>query len=464
MRIIGSIDELKKWAVDVKQVANLTDIHREFLDDIEIWVDDAKTIKGKRIPDVFDCWVESGSMPYASIHYPFEHKELFASTHPAQFISEYIAQTRAWFYTLHVMSVGLFNTHTFEHALTTGTIMAEDGSKLSKSRKNFPDPSLLFEKYGVDALRFYLMGSVVMKGENINFSEASVRDVYQKVITILWNVFNFYALYACNRSVELPKAVHILDRWIVSRTNTLVRDVTAAMDGYDTLTACRAIAEFIDDLSTWYLRRSRNRIKIDGVSQQVCGWVLVSLAKVMAPITPFISELLYQNVTDETQSIHLTSWPTAGEYVDIGLENDMTSVRLIVEKIHAARKISGIPTRQPLGSVTVYSDKKQMSQHLEQLILEEVNIKTVRWEHREKEITIELDTNITSELKNEGKAREVIRKVQELRKAHTCRVFDAITVQLPKEYCRLSKHLLEHIKKETLATSIIWGDTIDILT
>ncbi|HKY73823.1 MAG TPA: isoleucine--tRNA ligase, partial [Patescibacteria group bacterium] len=231
-RVLGSYADMKKWAVDPSKVELLTDYHREFLDDIELWVDDEKTEKGLRIPAVFDCWVESGSMPYASIHYPFESKEKFESRYPAQFISEYIAQTRAWFYTLHVLSVGLFGKPAFENAVTTGTILAEDGTKMSKSKKNYPDPMLLINKYGVDSLRLYLMSSSVMKADNVNFSEEAVNEVRKKVFGIWWNVFTFYKLYADQSvSLSLPKKIsHVLDRWVVSRTMRLVGDVTTFMD------------------------------------------------------------------------------------------------------------------------------------------------------------------------------------------------------------------------------------------
>ncbi len=165
------------------------------------------------------------------------------------------------------MSVGLFGTHTFENAVTSGTILAENGDKMSKSKRNFPDPTLIFEKYGVDALRFYLMNSVVMKAENINFSEAGVKEVYQKVISILWNVCSFYKLYVSNKIMGEPKPSHALDRWIVSRTNSLIQSVTTALDAYDTVTTCRVMSDFINDLSTWYVRRSRDRIKIDVTAQ-----------------------------------------------------------------------------------------------------------------------------------------------------------------------------------------------------
>lgn len=465
LRIIGSIDELKKWAVDAKQVANLTDIHREYIDDIELWVDESKTIKGKRIPDVFDCWVESGSMPYASIHYPFENKEAFEKTHPAQFISEYIAQTRAWFYTLHVMSVGLFGTHTFENAVTSGTILAENGDKMSKSKNNFPDPSLLFERYGVDALRFYLMNSVVMKAENINFSEHGVKEVYQKVISILWNVYSFYKLYVVNAKIMKPTSVHVLDRWIVSRTNSLITTVTTALEAYDTVVACRVASDFISDLSTWYVRRSRDRIKTDVITQQTLGWALTNLSKVIAPIMPFISELIYQNLTSDGKSVHLTSWPKASIDIDIGLENDMVFVRQLVERIHASRKEKGIPVKQPLAKVTIFSDRKHVSQELETLLCEEVNVKTVVWSHTEEELHIELDTIITPELKAEGDMRELIRSIQNIRKTEKLGISERIrTLQIPIKYKHLTKEQIKHIQKITLSDKIVWNETIAITT
>ena len=195
-RVIGSVEELKQWAVDQDKVKTIDNIHRQYLDDIEVWIDDAKTIKGSRVPEVFDCWVESGSMPFAARHYPFEHQDEFEHNYPAQFVSEYIAQTRAWFYCMHVLSVGLFGKPAFQNALTTGTILAEDGTKMSKSKKNYPDPQILIDKYGVDSLRLYLMSSTVMKGENLNFSEKEVADIRRKVFVIWWNVFAFYQMYA----------------------------------------------------------------------------------------------------------------------------------------------------------------------------------------------------------------------------------------------------------------------------
>lgn len=464
-RIVSSLDELKKWAVEPKVVEGLTDIHREFLDDIEVWVDDEKTVKGKRIPEVFDCWVESGSMPYASIQYPFKNKEIFEKSHPAQFIAEYIAQTRAWFYTLHVMSVGLFGKNTFENAVTTGTILAEDGTKMSKSKKNFPDPALLFEKYGVDALRFYLMESVVMKAENLNFSEKQVADVYQNVVSTLWNVFSFYKLYAADRKLEqMPKAAHVLDRWILSKTNRLIRDVTATMDSYDTVTTCRLLKEFVVDLSTWYLRRSRQRIKIDKTAQSVFGWVLSKVILLFAPVMPFLSERMWQNISEKARSVHLEDWPEWDKKaVDDILEEQMKLARDVAAAGHAKRKLDNIPLKQPLPVLTFDApgNYEIITDEVWDVILEELNtfnIKlngTVSYPKKEVKVTGE-------ELKAIGDARSLIRSIQMMRKEKGCTIHENVRVTLPKVYNNLPAKLLDYIKTETLASQIIWGEDLSI--
>ncbi len=465
IRVIGSIDELQKWAVDPKQVAALTDIHREFIDDIEVWVDDKKTVKGKRIPEVFDCWVESGSMPYASIHYPFENKELFETTHPAQFIAEYIAQTRAWFYTLHVMSVGLFGDHTFENAVTTGTILAEDGAKMSKSKKNYPDPSILFEKYGVDALRFYLMESVVMKAENLNFSEKQVADVYQNVISILWNVFSFYKLYAGgNPPKTVPKATHVLDLWILSKTNRLIAQITDSMDAYDTVLTCRLIKEFVADLSTWYVRRSRARMKTDQIAKDVYGWVVAQLVLLSAPIIPFITERIWQNLYDSVDSVHLQSWPQADtSCVNDALEHEMELARQMVADGHAKRKTDGIALKKPLAHIEISTtqDVSKISDACWDVVLEELNVFNVVIDKKQAYPKVPVVVS-DEELEHMATARTLIRSIQVLRKEKGCTIAERITVQLPEEYKTLPKKLLDTIATETVAQTITWGNTLSI--
>ncbi|MBI5620401.1 isoleucine--tRNA ligase [Candidatus Gottesmanbacteria bacterium] len=468
-RIIGSLEELKKWAVNPELVEGLTDIHREFLDDIEVWVDDGKTVKGKRIPEVFDCWVESGSMPYASLHYPFEHKELFEATHPAQFIVEYISQTRAWFYTLHVMSVGLFGMHTFENALTHGVILAEDGTKMSKSKKNYPDPMVLVEKYSVDALRFYLMGSVVMRGENLNFSESGVKEIYQNVLARVWNMAAFYFLYRAQAVVpeEIPTTVHVLDCWLLGLTTALVGEVTKALDSYDTVAACRAVVQFIDHCSNWYLRRSRTRLREDATAMNVYGWVLKTLVTVMAPMTPFISERLYQNLMNATESVHHEQWPSEianSKNQTPNMEEKMELVREVCAMGHAQRKDAGVPVRQPVQQCQISNMKFQMEDAYIDLIKEELNVKDVSLSVAEGAMHVTLDTTSTPELVMEGDMRKLIRAIQLLRKEKGCTIDELVSVEVLQEYRTLTEELLARVKKETFISDIVWGKSLRLLT
>lgn len=462
LRIIGSVEELKQWAVDPKQVEKLTDIHREFVDDIEVWVDEAKTVKGKRIPEVFDCWVESGSMPFASLGYPKTHRELFSKTHPAQFITEYIAQTRAWFYTLHVMSVALFGKHTFENAVTTGTILATDGTKMSKSKKNYSDPTIFIEKYGVDALRFYLMSSVVMKAENVSFSEDGVKDVYQKVISIYWNVFSFYKLYCKGEPPKTkPVATDVMDQWILMRLTETIQTTTNTMNGYDTVATCRILLECIDDLSTWYLRRSRDRIADTVASQAVLGWVLSILSRLLAPLTPFIAERVYQNLWEKEDSVHLSLWPTTDqETVDQTLLEHMRTVRILVERAHAVRKSHEIKLRQPLASVSITYDKA-LPEVFQEVLRAEVNVLKVFYTKAEG-LDVSFDTVLTKELIDVGRVRTAIRDIQILRKEKECRIDEHIALILPNEYKSLSEKHLTSIQKETLSDSISWATHLSI--
>lgn len=463
MRVIGSIDELKQWAVDPKQTENLTDIHREFLDDIEVWVDDAKTVKGKRIPEVFDCWVESGSMPFASKHYPFENKQEFESTYPAQFVSEYIAQTRAWFYTMHVMSVGIFGKNAVENILTTGTILAEDGNKMSKSKKNYPDPMLLIDEYGVDSLRLYLMSSTVMKSENLNFSEKEVAEIRKKVFLIWWNMFAFYKLYAPeNHSISVentPKSDDVMDKWILSRLHTLVKETTEYMDNYNVVKASRGLMDFVDELSTWYLRRSRDRLREDQTSVDVFGFVLVKLAQLFAPFTPFFSELMWHNLFDDTTSIHHSNWPVAdSQYIQKDLEEQMEYVRKVVEKTHALRSEAGIKVRQPLAQITCFVNISAPNDELLAVLADEVNVKKVEWKQSTETLRVILDTELTQELTDEGDARELMRNIQKLRKKAGLQVGETTTITAPE----WPEGWKEEIEKKT-NTTLVKGEKLELV-
>lgn len=463
-RVITSIKELKHWAVDQVKAEKITDIHREHLDDLEIWVDDAKTISGKRIPEVFDCWVESGSMPFASQHYPFENKDTFENNYPAQFVSEYIAQTRAWFYTMHVLSVGIFGTPPFEHVLTTGTILAEDGSKMSKSKKNYPDPMLVITEYGADSLRLYLMSSPVMKGENLNFSVKDVADIRKKVFLIWWNMVGFYSLYAKEHSIpeEEPVAVNVLDQWILSRLAKVTQDCTTSMDSYDVVKTTRMLMEFVTELSTWYLRRSRERLR-DAENTQaldVFGFVLVTLSKLFAPFAPFFSEWCYSFLSKKTESVHLQLWPTLKKKTyNPELEESMDIVRQVVEQIHAERSLKGIRVRQPLGSVAVRATIAQPSAELLAVLSDEVNVKTITWQHSPEGVVSTLDTHISEELAAEGEARELMREIQKLRKKEGLSVGQTATITAPSWPSRWQKEI-----EEKTNTTLSKGKTLEIIS
>lgn len=472
MRVVGSIEELKKWAVDPKQVEKLTDIHREFLDDIELWVDDVKTIKGTRVPEVFDCWVESGSMPFAAVHYPFENKDWFDRNYPAQFISEYIAQTRAWFYCMHVLSVGLFDAPAFQNALTTGTILAEDGSKMSKSKKNYPDPMLLINKYGVDSLRLYLMSSVVMKADNLNFSEKEVSELRKKVFVIWWNVFAFFKNFVepgLDRQkyplTDLPAQVDdVMDKWILSRLHHVIKQVTSDMDSYDVVRASRTLIDFMSGLSNWYLRQSRERLKGEDESAQksgqVFGHVLVTLAQLFAPLTPFFSEITYQALVGEDSSVHLSHWPVVSDsHLHPELEKNMELGRQIAEAVLAQRKEQSLKVRQPLQKVTVTSPKDALRENVTHIILSEINVKEMQWQRGEV-FGVELDTTLTPELKAEGVARELMRSIQQLRKEAGVNVNDLVTVEAPSWPAEWE----DQIKQKTKLKALIKGQALKVTT
>lgn len=425
VRIISSLDELKSWAVDLKQVDNINDIHREYVDDVKVWVDDEKTEEGTRIKDVFDCWIESGSMPFAAEHYPFENKTKFEARYPAQYIVEYIAQTRAWFYTLHVMSVALFGKPAFENAVTTGTILAEDGTKMSKSKKNYPDVNVLISKFGVDSLRLYLMSSVVMKADNLNFSETAVDDVRKNVMNIWWNIYVFYSAYCGSVELTMPPVIkNPLDQWLLSKVEGLTKVVTTAMDSYDVVGATRPLMSFAKDFSTWYVRLSRERLRGDMTSQAVFAYALSKYTHLMAPFAPFMAERIYQNMPHTKDSIHLEDWPTVKvKYQNPKLESDMLVVMDIVEAAHALRKNANLRLRQPLSRLTISQD---LSKDLLKVIAEELNVKEVVVGSE-----LSLDTNLTPELEDEGKARDLMRDIQGERKKQGLKPTDQVVVITP---------------------------------
>lgn len=462
-RVLGSYAELKEWAVDPSQVEALTDYHREFVDSIEVWVDDARTEKGRRINDIFDCWVESGSMPFAQDHYLGETDHAFRSHFPGQFVTEYIAQTRAWFYVMHVMSVALFGSHAVDNILTTGTVLAEDGTKMSKSKKNYPDPSLVIEKYGADAVRFYLMSTPIVNGENLNFSEAGVEEVSKKFINIMRNVHSFYGLYAEHDDGRVASNTHVLDRWIMARLNETLARETASLEAYDLADASRSLQAFVTDLSTWYVRRSRDRMKTPGEDRAealaTLRTVLVEFSKMTAPFMPFLAESIWNDVTKAADgaSVHLEPWPTAST-VDEDVLAKMGEARAIVSRAMEIRDESGRAVKQALAGMTITVSSGSVDDDILTVILEEVNVKTATIEKGD--IAVELDLTLTPELVREGMAREVIRRVNGLRKDAGLTIADRIDLCIWGTSDEVRTMFDEHgtaIQSDTLASSITFA-------
>lgn len=419
------------------------DLHRPYIDEILLKCGKCGG-NAKRISEIFDSWVEAGSMPFAEYHYPFENKKVFEKRLPAQFVAEYIAQTRAWFYVMHVISLILFGKAPFENIVTTGTILAEDGSKMSKSKGNFPDPWEVINKYGVDALRFYLMNSVVMQADNLNFNVKEVEIINRKIVLILWNVYKYFETYAPSRISDISPRIserNILDKWITARTQELISGVTKYLDRYDTVKATRVIAEYIEDLSTWYLRRSRRRK--EKVFFKTFFDCLLGISKVIAPIMPYLAEILYLKLSSYSlkasapESVHLTKWPEGRKQLPAKhkiLIKQMAEIRRLASLALAKRAEAGIKVRQPLRELRIRKEELRRQKGLLNILKDEVNVKQIVFDPKIKE-EVGLDTHISPELRAEGILRELTRTVQDLRQKAGLKPKDKISLmtQLPKE-------------------------------
>lgn len=439
---IGSVKDLKKKALNFVQVyqsdkVEEMDLHKDKMDQIRLKCSKCKK-EMKRVPEVVDCWVESASMPFAELHYPFEDKKLFEERFPGQYIAEYIAQTRTWFYYMHVMGTLLFGSQAFENVVTTGTILNEKGEKLSKSKKNYPDPWLIMNQYGVDSLRFYLMASPVMSAEDLFFNEKEIRDIHNKVVNTLCNVTDFYAMYANGNVQGVLASGHVLDVWILSKLHHCIVSVSHAMDKYDTIFTCRLIKQFIEDLSLWYVRRSRDRFKEEGqekiAAQTTLRYVLLEFSKTIAPILPFTAEFVFAKVKGPLpeESVHLCNWPSKNDKdrTDLYLEEKMEEVRSVVTLALAQRAAKAIKVRQPLAKLTIKNKKSKIRDNAEllELIKDEVNVKEVVFDDTIKE-EIELDLRLTEALKEEGMVRDIVRFVQDIRKGQGLKPDDKISIE-----------------------------------
>lgn len=451
IKVIGSYAELKQLSG-----IELDDYHRPWIDDVTFEIDG---VTYRRIDKVMDGWFESGSMPFAQFHYPFENVEKFESNFPGDFIVEYVGQVRAWFYYLHAINVGLFGKNAFKNVIVTGNIAGNDGHKMSKSLGNFTDPNELMDQYSADSLRFLLLQSPVLAGEDFTLQDKEVGDVARK-LSMVWNMYDFFTMYAevdgweFNGDLSDPtdSLENPLDQWIVSRTHQLVAEVEKYMDAYDIPNAVKPILPFIEDASNWYVRRSRRRFWKSGDDSdknnayRTLHYVLVQLSQILAPFTPFMAEELYQKLTGG-ESVHLLDWPIVGHINEL-VVSDMETVRDYVNQGLSIRAKERYKVRQPLASVTVPEFGKVID--FEDILKDELNVKLVIGGGK-----IELDLEITPALHREGLMREVVRHVQATRKDAGLNVDDRIRLSFITDNRVLEKAIDEHsniIADETLAT------------
>lgn len=462
---IGSFTELKELAKDESKVGEDFDPHRPFVDEIVLEKDGQEY---RRVPEVVDVWFDSGAMPFAQWHYPFENKEKIDQglSYPADFISEGVDQTRGWFYTLLAVAVLLGKEAPYKNVLVEGLLLDKFGKKMSKSKGNVVDPEEMFQKYGADVVRWYFY-SVNQPGDSKLFDEAMLGQIVRRFVLMLWNTYSFFITYAkldnFNPTQVPAKSDNVLDQWIITKLNQLIKTVTGTLERYDPLKAALEIEGFVNELSNWYVRRSRKRFwKSENSADQLAAYgtlyrVLRDLNLVLAPFMPFVAEAMYGNLKndDEPESVHLCDWPKAGP-VDAIVISEMERARKIVELGHHLREEAKIKVRQPLSELKVA--QPELSKELSEIAADELNVKKITFGARKDELI----TKITPELEMEGMARDLVRLVQALRKNSGFEVADRIILHYETSDDLVKDtftRFADYIKGEVLATDIQVGMT-----
>ena len=470
VKVIGSFAEFEEVTG-----RKLDDYHLPQVMDVTFECDGAEM---HHIGKVLDCWFESGSMPFAQFHYPFENKEKFEASFPADFIIEAIDQTRGWFYSLTAVNVALFGKSPWKNLICTGFINAADGKKMSKKLKNYTDPMELMNKTSADSFRFLMLSSPLTNGENFALADKDVMDVARK-LGMIWNMYDFFTMYAevdgwefsGDISDPLHDLTNPLDIWIVSRLHQLITEVERGLNNYNLQDATKPILPFLDDASNWYVRRSRRRFwksEDDGDKNdayRTLHYVLVRLSYMLAPFTPFLAEELYHNLTGDNESIHLKDWLPAGE-IDNSMLRDMNALRTAVNDGLSKRASEGIKVRQPLASVKLINTISQdtpaeVVQFLIDIAKDELNVKSVEIvtdsESESAQPSVVYDLTITPELKREGLMREIVRHVQSARKQAGLQIDDRIVLSISSDDSEISQAIdtfADVIKSETLAVEL----------
>ena len=376
--VYGSLDDLRRdFGVEV------ADLHRPSIDDLVRPNPDDPTGRSmmRRVPEVLDCWFESGSMPFAQVHYPFENREWFDNHYPGDFIVEYIGQTRGWFYTLHVLATALFDRPSFSTCVSHGIVLGDDGQKMSKSLRNYPDPMKVFDEYGADAMRWYLLSSAILRGSDFSVTESGVRDTVRQILLPFWNSWYFLALYSEAEDTAgtfRTDSTHVLDRYVLAKTSQVLGRVTDDLDAYDLFSACGAIRDFLDVVTNWYIRRSRDRFWAgDRDAIDTLHTVLVLLSQISAPLLPLVSDHVYRGLTG-SESVHLTDWPERDVVpADDELVEVMDTVREICSVALSVRKAHGKRVRQPLRELRVSFPGAGRVRDFADIVADEVNVKSV---------------------------------------------------------------------------------------